>query len=223
MAFWAVFDRWPVRVVYIVVAAILSAVTVQLFQLDASASWISLLVTACYLGPLGFAGVVLLAFPMLLVADVSGPKPPWIFAYVLVAAGIALWNIGIVSRRRRRHDALAAEGNPVSRSRTVDSAVGAGLFLLAGSGFILLCYFAGFELFTAPGIDSPVPNSVSAPIILAASLAWWSGFAVALAGLAIWIVQTKRRRRILPWAIGDFVIMVGLNAVLFAVFTANPG
>jgi hypothetical protein len=219
MAFWGIFDRRTVRVAYVVGAAILATITQWLFDSSADGAWIWMLVTAVYLGPLGIAAIIVLGLPADLILAVAGTLGQ--FVYVILAAGVAVLNIVIIARWHRSSLARAAAGDPVPPNRTVDHVLGAVLFVLAGCGFIVLCFIAGFEVLTAHGIDSAVPDAVADPIVLAASLTWWPGFAIALAGLAVWIVQGTRHRRILPWAIADFALMFGLNIVLIAVQAAN--
>ncbi|MGV8852459.1 MAG: hypothetical protein ACOH1M_07830 [Rhodoglobus sp.] len=87
------------------------------------------------------------------------------------------------------------------------------LFVFAGCGFMALCVLAGTATIMASQVAAVVPVVWDSQALLVAGVAWWTGLAAALAGLAIWIIRSKTKRPLLPWPIVD----CGLMSILIVV------
>ncbi|MGV8859013.1 hypothetical protein [Rhodoglobus sp.] len=88
------------------------------------------------------------------------------------------------------------------------------LFVFAGCGFMALCVLAGTATIMASQVAAVVPVVWDSQALIVAGVAWWTGLAAALAGLAIWIIRSKTRRPLLPWAIVDCALMAVLVVVV---------
>ena len=233
MTVGSIVDRRAVRIGYVVGAGVFTFVGSALALANLIPTWAEftiLVVLVLYLGPLGLAALLLLGPITLLLAPVLAPidaaspsqypAVDWtqVTILTLVAVGVAMLNILIVRRWRARSAQLAATGEIRTRRERLDRPLGAVLFSFAGCAFILLCFVAGAEALVAHGVDTVIPEAQADHTLLIAGLTWWPGFAIAVAGLVLWIVLLRRNRRILWWALGDFLIMVCL---IVAAATAN--
>lgn len=207
----ATLGRRSVRTAYIVGAGALVVVMMTAGQAERIPSWLAVVAVLVYLGPLGLAALLAVMLPMVLI--VLLPAPILTGVCVAVALGVAAINVAIVRRWSERASTAGAEAGR-SRYRVWDPLVRGSLFVLAGCAFIVLCVMAGFAALTAHGVDVQTPDDQAARTLLAAGLTWWTGLAIAVTGLVIWIRRARRGRLLLPWAAGDLGAMVALIVAL---------
>jgi hypothetical protein len=100
---------------------------------------------------------------------------------------------------------------PVPRSS--DAVAGGVLFGLAGLLFIILCFVAGVSAFTA---DTAAQGPQTGQIVLVATITFWIGLPVAIAGLVIWIVRVTQHKPIVIWAVVEAAVMVVLIVLTMA-------
>jgi hypothetical protein len=212
MTLSSAFGHRSVRVAYIIGAGILGASAMTALREELVPAWILLVVVLAYFGPLGIAALLIVIFPILLIFLL--PTSMLIAFTAAVAIGVAALNVVILRHWSRRRAESPETSTWQARVRTWDPFLGAAVFVLAGSAFILLSIFAGFAALTAHGVDVRVPDAQANKILVVAALTWLPGLAIAVAGLVLWIVKATRGRPVLPWAIADLVSMVALIAAL---------
>lgn len=206
--------RWSLRTAYVLGAGALGAVLATAAEAGAIPGWLALLIILVYLGPLGLTGLLLVVLPLELIVLLPPLALPVVSA--VVAIGAASLNAVILDRwRRRRARGSAPSSSAGPSSGDWDTLLGGALFVLAGCAFVLLCMFAGFAALTAHGIDVRVPDADATRTLVVAGITWWTGLAIAITGLVLWVKLARRGRRLLPWAAADLASMVALISILF--------
>jgi hypothetical protein len=201
-------DRRPYYVGYVLGAGVLTAIASSLLDAGSVPGWVLFLVVLVYLGPLGLAALLVVGLPMALIF--VAPASPLVV--VLLAIGVAVVNVALFHRWRTRTPPVRVErAAPLPRWH---AAVASVLFLLAGCGFVLLSYVAGFAALTAGGVDFRVPAVEADRVRLIAAITWWPGLAIAITGLVLWIVRARRGQTILIYACVDLALIVTLLTVM---------
>lgn len=213
MTIGATLARRSVSTGYVVGAAVVTAAASLLSQAGLVPDWVVIAGVILYLGPLGLAALLVVLVPISFL--VVAPNSVVLGLSVAVAMGVAVLNVLIVRRWSTGRGSQAGTGGAGMTRRVWDQVLGAVLFVFAGCVFILLSMIAGFEAMVAPGVDVRVPVAEADHVRLLAALTWWPGLTIAVGGLVLWIVCAKRARPILPWAIVDLVLMLGLVTVLW--------
>jgi hypothetical protein len=188
------------------------ALAIPLVQGEIVTGAVVYLAVLLYLGPVGVAALLFVVLPtssILVMTD--GILFGFQFAVAMV---VAIVNVVLV-RLWMAQPALTGESaTKKSRRHGWDQLLGGSAFVLAGCGFVVLCVVAGFARAIAHGVDFPVPDAEADTTVLLLNFTWWPGLIVANAGLALWIIQAKRSRPILPWAVADLAIMITLIAIV---------
>jgi hypothetical protein len=120
---------------------------------------------------------------------------------LLVGSGFSLGNMQIV---------MSDTINSMNKGLRVDRVLGVIFFVLAITSFMFTTLFDGWAVLTAGGVDVSVPISEAHRTMLVFSLSWLCSLVVGIFGLVMWIRRSLQGKRILLFALGDFILTVGL-------------
>ncbi|MBH0117208.1 hypothetical protein I6E52_10160 [Salinibacterium sp. NG253] len=206
--------RTPKKRKYIVGAGVMTVVAFSLAGPGVVFSPIAELALAIYLGPLGLVALFLGALRL---PEVYGIYE-WIAALftLVMAVGIAFVNVEILARWRRPAPPLERPFEAEERRHGWRQQLAAVLFVAAGLAFIFLCFFAGGTAGTTAGIAVRESAERANHLIFLSAIVWVPGLVAAIAGLRLWIVNTRRGEPVLRWAIADLAIMLTLIGILWA-------
>lgn len=213
MALLDVVDRWPAQLGYIVGVGVLAVVASSLGIAGILHGWVLVLLVAVCLGPLGLAIFIVASSVALFVTA----APDWMVIGLATVVSLGVAFVNVVSNRQWRARRLTEPDALVPRyfPSGWDQLYGGILFVLAGGAFVVLSVLAGYAAGTA-GYNVLASNLADRAdeVKFVASVTWWPGLLIAVAGLLWWRVRVGQRRRIFSWGALDLAAMLGLIAAV---------
>lgn len=205
-------DKAVVQLAYIASSVVIIAIAYVISPSELGLGALLSLAIFFTLGPLGLIAFAFLVFqPLLLLAPGSGFSLLALMLIIPVAAGVAFLNISIVFGYFARGGTDSGSPGAIPDDTVGRRVLVPTLFIVAGFLFVLLTGVAVLLGILGAMADSGGGGGQAVRVL--GCLTWFPGLIVAVGGLAIWIVNGVRRRRLLRWAIADASIQLGLLVV----------
>ncbi|RLQ80415.1 hypothetical protein [Salinibacterium amurskyense] len=207
-------DARPVQIGYVVGAGLFAAVAVYFPDDFRVTLWMLGALLLLFLGPLALAIVLTLGVALYAAALFLGDAGPLLV--VVIAVALAVVNVLIVRRWRRRAAIDVAGLDHLTPQQMRQQVLGFIVFAYAGCAFIVLCYVAGFAAIDGLSSGSHSwwiaeisQHTLSSDFLAFSTIViWLNALGVALVGLTAWAWCGWKRTPLLRWAIVDFAVML---------------